>query len=357
MQNGLRRIIEKGETLVAKPNRVLDKTVQTWNEATDSEAGRGLNEQQMETKLDLQQTKRLQIIDTSITLFSKFGYDAVKVSDITGALQMGKGTFYLYFKNKRELLLACFDRLYSLLVPLEMWDVIRNEKDIFAKLRHRWTGGNERYSAFSGVLSLIRTSCFWDEEEVKEKARRAYDVIIAPIRKDVEEAIAKGIIKRMDADLASYAIIGVMEGLSFRLTLDSHFSNEEGADFVFSFLRSGLADNKTAEEAEKSAQGLCATVTDMNGVAIDLADVCFAGLPYLVGKFSDAEIRVDVSRLSIIKMRSVDSTRIAQLTAKNGQEMTLEIDDNILITGDTPFGGLQIPLDRVSQICFRVQES
>jgi len=341
---------------VTELNRVLDRWLLTCDDASDPGADLGENELQMETEvLDSQRIKRLQIIDTAIALFSKFGYEAVKVSDITSALQMGKGTFYLYFKNKRELLLACFDRLCWLLVPSEMWDVIRNEKDFFVKLRHRWTAGNDQYYSFSGVLNLIRTSCFWSEEDVRENARKAYDVIVAPIRKDVERALAKGIIRPMDVELASYVILWIMEGLSFRLRLDSRFSNEEGAEFFYSFLKSALAVNKPADAPKKEAQSLRATITDMNGVALELADVCFSGSPYLMGKKGDAEIRVDLSRLSLIRTRAADSKRIATLTTKNGQEMSLEIDEDILLTGDTPFGCLQIPFEKVAQISFHAQ--
>jgi AcrR family transcriptional regulator len=350
------RISKKGEPPVAELGQVLDKWLLTRDDASDPEAGPEQHEQQMETEvLDAQQTKRLQIIDTSITLFSKFGYEAVKVSDITSALQMGKGSFYLYFRNKRELLLACFDRLCWLLVPLERWNAIRNEKDLFVKLRHRWVAGNEQYLTFAGVLNLLRASCFWDEEEVKENAIRAYDVIVAPIRKDLIQAIAEGIIRPMDVELASYVVLWIMEGLSFRLHLDSRFSNEEGADFFHSFLRSAL-ENRTCQVVEEVAQTLRATITDTEGSTIELADLSFGGLPYLVGKFGDAEITVDLTRLSTIKTKVAHSKRIALLSAKNGQEMSLEMDGNILITGDTPFGGLQIPFESVSRISFQVDK-
>ncbi len=52
----------------------------------------------------------------------------------------------------------------------------------------------------------------------------------------------------------------------------------------------------------------------------------------------------------------MDAKRTALLTAKNRQETSLEVDDNILISGDTPFGPLQIPFEKVFQIFFQVQE-
>jgi len=354
----IQQMKETGNLSLTELKELLDKGLLTSDDASAPQTASSPDVQQMETDvLDLQQAKRLHIIDKSIALFSKFGYEAVKVSDITDALQMGKGTFYLYFKNKRELLLACFDRLYSLILPLEMWDVVRNEKDIFLKLRHRWSGGNEKYSSFSGVLSLIRTSCFWDDEEVKENARRAYDVIIAPIRKDLEVAIASGKIRAMDAELASYAVLGVMEGLSFRLTLDSRYSNKEGADFIYPFLMSALTADKPCEAVEKVVEGARMTVTDMNGTAIELSGTLFSNSPYLTGKLGDAEIKVDPLLLSTIAVSSADSKRIALLSAKNGQEISLEIDGDTIIEGDTPFGSLQIPFAKVSEISFHANET
>lgn len=301
---------------------------------------------------DLQQTKRLQIIDKSITMFSKFGYEAVKVGDITDALQMGKGTFYLYFKNKRELLLACFDRLYSLLLPLEMWEVVKNEKDIFRKMQYRWIGGNERYSTFSGVLSLIRTSCFWDEDDVKESARKAYDVIIAPIRKDVEEAISSGAIRPVNAELVSFAILGIMEGLSFRLTLDSKYSSADASELVYPFLKSALGAEPERETVEPPAPGSCAKIMDLNGTAIELSELRFGDSPYLAGKLGDAEIRIDPSRIADIAVKCAELKMDVFITAKNGQEMSIGVDKNTPIKGTTPFGELQIPLEKVSRIIF-----
>ncbi|MBF0550031.1 MAG: TetR/AcrR family transcriptional regulator, partial [Deltaproteobacteria bacterium] len=323
------------------------------DEGMGPEANARPDDLQMETEVvDLHQAKRLQIIDKSITLFSKFGFEAVKISDITDALQMGKGTFYLYFTNKRELLLACFDRLQALLLPLEMWDVVRNEKDIFLKLLHRWTGGNERYSSFSGVLSLIRTSCSWDEDEVKEKARRAYDVIIAPIRRDLEEAVAKGIVRPMDEELTAYAVLGIMEGLSFRLTLDSRYSAKDGADFIYPFLISALRADKTDQTRANKAPAISVKITDINGVAIELSEVRFNDSEHFSGKYGDAEIKVEPLQLKAIKVDSSDSRTLARLTAKDGHDLELEIDGDTLIKGYTSFGGLQIAFRKVSQLVF-----
>ena len=63
--------------------------------------------------------KTLQIVKKAIELFNRVGYERVKVSDITDALQIGKGTLYLYFKNKKELLFECFRQVDMVISSLE----------------------------------------------------------------------------------------------------------------------------------------------------------------------------------------------------------------------------------------------
>jgi AcrR family transcriptional regulator len=50
-----------------------------------------------------EETKRI-LIETAQKLIIKYGYDEVKVEDITNNCGRGKGTFYHYFKSKEKLL-------------------------------------------------------------------------------------------------------------------------------------------------------------------------------------------------------------------------------------------------------------
>ena len=80
---------------------------------------------------------REMILDAAIKLFSEQGYENTKISDITEALHMGKGTFYVYFKNKKELFMECIDRLTVTIVPREAWAEIRGEKNFDRKSAKR----------------------------------------------------------------------------------------------------------------------------------------------------------------------------------------------------------------------------
>ncbi len=52
----------------------------------------------------LAQRRRREIIEAAYCVFSEKGYSAAGIADIAERLGMGHGTFYRYFKNKRDIL-------------------------------------------------------------------------------------------------------------------------------------------------------------------------------------------------------------------------------------------------------------
>lgn len=53
--------------------------------------------------------RRKQIMDAGKKLFAQKGYYEANVEDIRQSIGIGKGTFYLYFKNKEDLFIAIMD--------------------------------------------------------------------------------------------------------------------------------------------------------------------------------------------------------------------------------------------------------
>jgi len=51
------------------------------------------------------------LFKTAIKLFSEYGYDKVKVEDITNAAAVSKGTFYHHFETKEAILVEQFDKI------------------------------------------------------------------------------------------------------------------------------------------------------------------------------------------------------------------------------------------------------
>lgn len=81
------------------------------------------------------QNKRDQILSGAHRIFSRNGYDAASMNDITREAQVSKGTIYVYFANKEDLFEALIERERSVLfsgvesaleVPGQTADKLRN---------------------------------------------------------------------------------------------------------------------------------------------------------------------------------------------------------------------------------------
>src|SRR5581483_6127022 len=69
-------------------------------ESTDAPRRRGRKPPSEE----LIERRRTEIIEAAYTVFSTRGYQAAGIADIAEKLGIGHGTFYRYFKNKRDIL-------------------------------------------------------------------------------------------------------------------------------------------------------------------------------------------------------------------------------------------------------------
>jgi AcrR family transcriptional regulator len=57
-----------------------------------------------------QQTRKL-LIQTAVQLVLEKGYDAISIQDITERADMGRGTFYIHFKDKEEVVWSAIQNL------------------------------------------------------------------------------------------------------------------------------------------------------------------------------------------------------------------------------------------------------
>ncbi|MBN1858543.1 TetR/AcrR family transcriptional regulator [Candidatus Bipolaricaulota bacterium] len=62
--------------------------------------------------------KRSRILEAATTVFANTGFHASRVQDIAEQAGVAKGTIYLYFRNKEEILLSIFQSYFDALLDL-----------------------------------------------------------------------------------------------------------------------------------------------------------------------------------------------------------------------------------------------
>lgn len=299
--------------------------------------------------------KTLLIVKKAIELFNRVGYERVKVSDITDALQIGKGTFYLYFKNKKELLLECFRQLDLVISSIENSPEVQSAHGFFERMRPRVAAAQEHYISLAGTINLIRLSSESEDPQIRQCAQEAYRAIIDPMKRDLEIAVRQGVARNIDAELAICGFIGFAETIVTRAAKDERFSLPaidnliiDFAEWAFRKPANQYQDQAPAEDRSVSS----ATITDRHGVRNDVSEIRFDGTVKLRGTLGQADIEIDPARVTTIAIRELKEEWLADVTTRDGVQASLQVQPNLIISGETMLGTLRIALSEVSTLAF-----
>lgn len=302
-----------------------------------------------------QQDKRNRIIERAIIMFNQLGYDRVRVSDITDSLNIGKGTFYLYFRNKKDLLLGCFDHVGEFIQELESLPQIQ-QGDFFDKVGPR-VENIGLYDWFPGLVNLLRTAELSPDLEIKAKAREAYEALAGPMKHDLRTAIEAGSARDIDPDLAVYGFIGMAENLWFRSRFDDRFPSKRVIEFMTEstkrFLSSGACDVESDELGLDHAVHLvCADGTQFN-----LDHVRYNDREELAGFVGQAAIDINPSGMSRFVIDQAGDDCLATLATIEGEQVPIRVEGSMIISGKTAMGTVRVAMRDVASLAPLVRQT
>ncbi|MFA6011268.1 MAG: TetR family transcriptional regulator [Desulfobacteraceae bacterium] len=182
--------------------------------------------------------KRKKIIQTSLRIFSVKGYRNTTIHDITQALGISTGAFYIYFKNKQELFeTAVEDLLLGLIDMVE--DGVKNEDDPLRRLFVRGHMFYANYRKYSDIINQVRgemVSFAWARDIMK----KTYHHITAPLIKEAKALIESGVFRPVDPELFAFTLVGIVEAMSLRMTFDDTYSFEQIDRFLMDLIVKGF---------------------------------------------------------------------------------------------------------------------
>jgi AcrR family transcriptional regulator len=297
---------------------------------------------------DAQKDKRDQIIERAVMLFNEVGYDRVRVGDITESLGMGKGSFYLYFRNKKDLLLTCFDHIVEQTLLFESLPEII-DGDFFTRVRPRMEIVHA-LEWWPGVINLLRAAELSADAEIRTRAREAYFIITEPLKRDLEEARRAGQALDTDAELAAYGFIGLAENLWYRFRLDDRYCSEQVVEFMDNAIVRWLASGACPAPRIRPTLDSAAHLVDRRGTEISLAHVRCNGQAYLTGFLGLAEIEIGLSRIAALEIIESGEKCLAQVIASDGSEVQLLVDGSLIVSGVTSLGSVRLAIRDLARL-------
>jgi AcrR family transcriptional regulator len=67
----------------------------------------------MSPRPNVSDERKVQILNAAESVFTKKGFDEARMDDIAEKTGLSKGTLYLYFKSKDDLIIAILDRIFK----------------------------------------------------------------------------------------------------------------------------------------------------------------------------------------------------------------------------------------------------
>lgn len=315
-----------------------------------------LEEEKRVTRARKSEMKRVEIMDATIALFSRNGYEKTTLEAIAESLNIAKSTVYLYFENKENLFMECIERLTMVAVPEEAWEDIRREKHALKRLKKRGLAFHMAFPSYKGILTMTKAALGGGNEELAEKAKKTLSLMTRPMAKDIRRGIADGIFREIDEEIVAHLFLAMGEGLGCRLMMDSRYTIEQGLEIMFDFVSQGLLKCPSSTGTEIEQVPCSGEVTDLKGVISKVGKIRFGNQNYLPAKMGEAEVRIDPNRVQRLRFHQQDGSFIAEVMGKDGQNQSAEVDGTLVLYGEVPLGEFGIELKSLAGVLFDARE-
>ncbi len=173
--------------------------------------------------------KKIQILEKAVEVFARKGYHNTRISDITGAVGLGHSTFYLYFPSKKAMFMECVDQVFQTMFS-GVWEEIKHEQDPLKRLRMRGEAVLKYHPEFLDILHVLHGT-MEDDPRMDAKRREIYASIAKTVQRDINKAMKEGLIPhRVNAEIASYMLVGWLETAPLLLGLEKGYSADDLMD-------------------------------------------------------------------------------------------------------------------------------
>src|SRR5687767_1610496 len=154
--------------------------------------------------------RRASLIDAAQRVFGEKGYHAATVDDITRAANVGKGTFYLYFQEKREIYYEVIRGFFQLIQDIagSVGDTAREGLDFLAEAER---AAQKLLRVFLDNRELARLAyreSMGLDPELERLVRGFYRELAEACAANIRLGMELGIIRPVEPLLGAYALIG-----------------------------------------------------------------------------------------------------------------------------------------------------
>ena len=187
------------------------------------------------------QERKNEILNTAQMLFYKNGYENTSVADVIDAVNIAKGTFYHYFKSKRDLLDQIIDRIAENIDAIIDKVLEQPEENAIIELNNIYHEIGE-YKVKEKKILIMMTQALYNENNIilrTKLAKKRIDIVKARLSKVISRGISEKLFNTGNPDHISEMILNMGTPLSekFAEYVLNDSLNEESMNEYLSFCK------------------------------------------------------------------------------------------------------------------------
>jgi AcrR family transcriptional regulator len=185
--------------------------------------------------------RRQQILLHARDVFAKRGYHTAKIDDIVASAGIARGTFYLYFEDKRAIFEEIVDRVIAKLamtiIRVDPTDPSRSVADqIYENIRRIVN----MLLDDRATTKILLADAVGVDPSFDRKLHSFYDEVSKLLDESLRDGQVLGVVEKGDTLAFAHLTLGALKELLYQVVIrDSDHSEEKIVREIFSFLRGG----------------------------------------------------------------------------------------------------------------------
>jgi len=184
--------------------------------------------------------RRAQVLRHAKRIFARKGYHRTNVADIIARARIARGTFYLYFQNKKDLFEELLEQVVGELTT-RIHRLRPDEPDPVNQLRANLIRVLDYVLAERELTDILLNHSTGFDRELDEKIQNFYDRIAAMIQRSLDLGIEMNLVRAVDTRSVSYAILGGIKEVIGMLSRADNADIETLVEEILQFGLSGVA--------------------------------------------------------------------------------------------------------------------
>lgn len=195
--------------------------------------------------------RRRQLLDAAIEVFGEKGYHDAQISEIIQTAGVARGTFYLYFKGKREI----FDCIMEELFERVQAEVRSIPKEALNEIPAQVMGNIERVINLlldhPMLARLLVNAAVGLDEEQDDRLRKFYGQLLDLIRRGLKQGQEMGFVRGGDYQVLAISLLGSIKEILYQTLLGTEKMERKAiAAEVYRLVLHGVAQPDLLSEAE-----------------------------------------------------------------------------------------------------------